>query len=109
MYYHRPAEELIFLPRSEHEAFRKGKPRSAETRNKLSTALKGRQFSVETRNKMSEAAKGKKFSDEHKKRMSEAMKGENNPAFGTRWFNNGEINKRCYECPEGFVPGRILS
>ena len=40
-----------------------------------------------------EANKGKRRSEEAKK--------------GLRWFNNGKINKRSKECPEGFVPGRV--
>ncbi len=31
------------------------------------------------------------------------MKG-NTFTKGMKWFNNGEINKVCFECPEGFVP-----
>lgn len=27
--------------------------------------------------------------------------------YKTHWFNNGTMNKVAYECPEGFVPGRI--
>ena len=152
MYYHRPASELIFLPRSEHEAFRKGKPRSAETRNKLSTANKGeknpmygkhlseehkkqisaankgntyakgkpawnkgKKTSEETRKKISESNKGKqagekhpmygkKHSDEAKKKMCEAKKGKHK---GEHWYNNGKINVRAKECPEGFVPGML--
>ena len=26
---------------------------------------------------------------------------------GMRWFNNGKINIRAKECPEGFTPGRL--
>ena len=79
MYYHRPAEELVFLPRSEHEAFRKGKPRSAETRNKLSTANKGE------KNPMY----GKHLSEEHKKQISSANKG-NTYAKGKPAWNKGK-------------------
>lgn len=79
MYYHRPAEELIFLPRSEHEAFRKGKPRSAETRNKLSAANKGE------KNPMY----GKHLSEEHKKQISAANKG-NTYAKGKPAWNKGK-------------------
>lgn len=25
----------------------------------------------------------------------------------TKWYNNGIINKRCFECPNGFKEGRI--
>ena len=108
MYYHRPAEELIFLPRSEHEAFRKGKPRSAETRRKMKgnkNAL-GYHHSEETRKRMSEAHKGKKFTEEHKKKLSAVRKGNTNTK-GMRWFNNGKINTMAKECPNGFVPGRL--
>ena len=74
---------------------------------------KGKKFSIETRKKISEAHKGqtawdkgKKLSEEHKKKLSEVRKGNTN-VRRTRWFNNGEINIRAKECPEGFVPGRI--
>ena len=136
MYWSRPAEELIFLTIREHNSLhRKGKPLSEETRKKLSEANKGKQLgkdnqfygkkhSEETKKKMAEANKGKKMSEESKKKNSEAhigkhpseetkkklreaKKGEKNPAFGKHWFNNGKINKLCYECPPGFVPGKI--
>ena len=91
MYYHRPASELIFLTRSEHHYLhkkgKKRKPMSDEAKIKLSISLKGRPVSEEHRKKLSEAAKGK-----HK---------------GMHWYNNGKECKFCYECPDGFVPGRI--
>lgn len=91
---------------------RKGKPKSAETRNKMSEAMKGNKHALgckrseETKKKISDAHKGKYLSAEHKKKISEANKG-NTYAKGMHWFNNGKENKYCYECPEGFVPGRI--
>ena len=116
MYYSRPAEELIFLTTREHNAFKKGKTCSAETRRKMGEAKKGKPT----------WSKGKKFSEEHKKRMSESAKKRwaNEKALGyhhttearnkigathkgTHWYNDGKINKRCYECPDGFVPGRL--
>ena len=107
MYYHRPAEELIFLTTREHNAFNKGKPKSDETRKRMSEAGKGKPKSEEARKKMREAKKGEKHpmygrhhSEETRKKWSEARK-------GMRWFNNGKINKRAKECPEGFVPGRL--
>ena len=78
----------------------KGKHRSEETRKKLSESNKGKHFSEEHKKKMSEAQKGKRLSEETKKKISETEKGKH-------WYNNGKINKLCYECPEGFVPGRI--
>ena len=83
MYYNRPAEELIFLTLKEHSTFKKGKQFSEEHKKKLSEAHKGKPKTEETRNKMSEARKG------------------------THWYNDGKISKRAYECPEGFVPGRL--
>ena len=99
----------------------KGKHHSEETKKKISEALigekhpmygkqginKGNKLSEETRRKMSEAHKsktgpnkGKHFSEETKKKMSLQK-------TGRHWFNNGEVNKFCYECPEGFVPGKL--
>ena len=115
MYYHRPAEELIFLTDEEHgQLHQKGKKRSAETRRKMSGAKKDKKLSEEHKKKIGLAMegkpgpnKGKKFSAEHKKKISEAAKG-NTKVKGKRWFNNGKINKRAKECPDGFTPGRLL-
>ena len=117
MYYHRPAEELIFLTAREHNAFNKGKPKSEETRKKISEANKGKPKSEETKKKMSEANKGKHLSEETRKKLSEAAKGKpkseetkkrmSEAKKGMRFFNNGKINIRAKECPEGFVPGRL--
>ena len=96
MYYHRPPEELVFLQESEHKSFQKGKP----------SPNKGKQLSAETRKKMGVSKKGNKNAlgchrtDEFRKKLSEANK-------CMRFFNNGKINIRAKECPEGFVPGRL--
>ena len=146
MYWHRPAEELIFMTMYEHSRLHmKGKHRSEETRKKLSAASKGNKYALgykhseEAKNKISEAKKGEKnlfygkhHSEEAKKKMSEVRKGKHlgkdNPFYGKthseefrkkigeinkvkmkgmRFFNNGKINIRAKECPDGFVPGRI--
>ena len=107
MYYNRPAEELIFLTEREHNAYNKGKPKSEETRRKISESAKGKKKSEETRRKISESAKGKKKSEETRRKMSEAHKGRNVWIRGRHWFNNGKINVRVKECPPGFVPGRL--
>lgn len=134
MYYNRPPEELIFLTSREHNAFGKGKKRSEETKKKIREANKGKKLSEETRNKIGAANKGKKHSEEAKKkmreahkgqvawnkgkhtqpksdetrrRMSESAKGKNIWTKGMHWYNNGEVNKVCYECPDGFTPGRL--
>ena len=113
MYWHRPAEELIFLTTSEHNTLHhKGKLISEEHKKKVSEASKGNKHALgyrhskETRKKISDAHKGKHRSDETKKKIAEANKGNKN-VRGTRWYNNGKISKRAKECPDGFVPGRI--
>lgn len=90
VYYKRPADELIFLTHKDH-----AKLHNAEN--------KGKSFSEEHKSKISEAKKGKKrkpFSEEWKRNISEVQK-------GTHWYNNGIIQCKTFECPEGFVPGRI--
>ena len=118
MYYNRPAEELIFLTSREHNAFNKGRPGpnkgkkfSEEARRKMAEAKKGKpsprkgkKLSGETKKKLSESHKGKKMSAETRRKMSAANRIKN---IGKRWYNNGKINKRCYECPDGFVPGML--
>ena len=73
---------------------------SEETKEKMRVAKKGKCLSEEHKKKIREAKKGKPKSEEHKKKLSKALK-------ALRWFNNGKINIRAKECPEGFVPGRI--
>ena len=82
MYYNRPADELIFLTSIEHRLLHN------EGENNPNY--------------------GKRPSKETKKKISEAMKGKNIWTKGVHWFNNGEINIRAKECPDGFVPGRLL-
>ena len=99
-----------------------GYKHSEEAKNKISEAMKGeknsfygRHHTEETKNKISEAQKGKYIgkdnpfygkhhSDELKKKLSEINKVR---MKGMCFFNNGKINIRAYECPPGFVPGRI--
>ena len=112
MYYNRPPEELIFLTTREHNAFNKGKPKSEETKKKLREAAKGRHCSEETRKKLSMSNKGHPVSEETRNKIGAANKGNtyakgNKSTKGMCWFNNGKINKVCYECPPGFVPGRL--
>ena len=116
MYYNRPPEELIFLTTREHNAFKKGKPRSEETKKKLRESNKGKKRSAEARRKMkgNKNALGHYVSEEAKKKMAESHKGKNTWAKGNtntkgmHWFNNGKINTIAKECPPGFVPGRLL-
>lgn len=66
--------------------------------------------SEETKNKISQSKKGKKIGpckEETKKRISQAKKGCIGKSKGTHWFNDGIRNVRALECPEGFVPGKL--
>ena len=90
-YYNRPAIELIFLTKSEHNRLHK----SGENH-----PLFGKHLLEETRQKMSEANKGKHLSAETRQKMSEAHKGKH-------WYNNGDTSILAKTCPEGFVPGRL--
>ena len=126
LYYNRPANELIFLTTREHYIYRKGRHRPAETRRKMAESRKGKytgeknpmygkHHTDEARRKMAGMKKGEKnpmYGKHHsagtKEKMSKKLSGENSPAYGKHWYNNGKENKFCYECPDGFVPGRLL-
>jgi hypothetical protein len=97
VYFNRPADELIFLTRGEHTVLH-------QTGNSY---MLGHHHSETTKKKQSEANKGKPKSEEHKMKISEAQKGEKSYNYGKHWYNNGEINIRAKECPEGFVSGRL--
>lgn len=87
MYYNRPAKELIFMKKSEHNMLHNSFI-TDEIRNKLKSNL-GKRFSEETRRKMSEA-------NRHRKGLFK----------GRHWFTNGHENRFANECPEGFWRGR---
>ena len=114
-YYNRPAVELIFLTKSEHNRLHKsgenhpffGKHHSAEACKKMSESHKGKNHSDETRQKLSETNKGKHLSVETRQKMSEAHKGKPTCIKGTNWYNNGVKSILAKECPKGFVKGRI--
>ena len=125
MYFNRPADELIFLTVKEHnalnkgkQAWNKGKSPSEETRRKMSEAKKGKQLSAEHKKKIGEKSKGRRpmlgkhHTEDTKKKMSKAQKGKhigNTASKGMHWYNNGKENKFCFECPDGFVSGRIYN
>ena len=92
MYFYRPANELIFLTRKEHNRLHnsfKGKHHSDETKKKLSAAHKGKHLSDETKLKISNAIKGdlhtmygKHHTEETRAKISDALRGEKNPWYG---------------------------
>ena len=97
-----------------HKAWNKGKYFSEESCIKMSEAHKdkpscnkGKHFSDEAKNKMSEAHKGKKRSEDDKRNISESLKGHKAWSKGRKWYNNGIKNVMAFECPEGYVKGRI--
>lgn len=76
LYYHRPAEELIFLTRKEHNHIHNmNKVRNRIIAETFGKGNLGRKHSEESRARMSEARKGKRkgipLSDEHKRKISE--------------------------------------
>lgn len=80
LYYHRPADELIFLTRKEHNhVHNTNKVRNRHIRATLGTCNLGRKASEETKAKISKARTGKykgiPLSDEHKRKISESHKG----------------------------------
>lgn len=100
LYYKRPASELIFLTKSEHQRLHHsgkthhlyGKHHSEETKRKMSLAKigkKGKTHSPQTRRKISESQKGDKnhffgkhHSEETRRKMSESLKGRTSPNKG---------------------------
>ena len=108
-----------------------GMPKSEEAKKKMAEAHKGKPLSEEHKKKLKGRTpwnKGKKMSEEYKEKLSESHKRQ--PAWnkgkkglfhhteeekrkqseaqkGKHWFNNGKVNKFCFECPHGFVPGML--
>lgn len=98
-----------------------GRRHSAEARQKMSDAKrgkptwsKGKAMSDEQKKKLSKALRGEKNywfgkhpSEETLRKRSEAMQGRKNPNYGKHWWNDAITEIFCYECPEGFIPGRL--
>jgi len=82
-----------------------------ETKEKMSLSQKGKVVSEETRRKISETKKGcfgpftgKTHTEETKEKLKNAHKGKpflgiHNSNKETKWWNDGQINKRSVECP----------
>lgn len=77
LYYNVPAQQLIFLTKSEHNRLHHlGKHHSTEARRKMSEAHYGKKLSKEIRQKISEAKLGKHRLEETKQKISKAMSGK---------------------------------
>lgn len=94
VYYDRPASELIFLTRKEHN---KVHEKYVISRSTSSEALY--KNSIHNTGELN-GFYGKHHSNETKKMISESHKGKH-------YYNNGVIEVLRYECPEGFVPGGL--
>ena len=90
-----------------------GKTHTPETKQKLSEARKkfyltnespqkGIPLSEETKQKISETRSGMKLSEAHKDNIRKSI-------LGKKWYNNGTIEIRSSECPNGYVKGRLKS
>ena len=103
LYYYRPANELVFMTKSEHNRLHFcGKPKSDITRLKISASQKGKPKSATARANMSKARRKWTPTKEHMQKVHAAVKGKH-------WYNNGVIQLRANECPDGFVKGRLKS
>ena len=76
------------------------KPKSEEHKKNISKGRMGMKFSEDHKRNLSMSHMGNTWSEEQKQKFRNSRKGE-------RWFNNGVINVRRIECPDGFTPGRI--
>ena len=109
-YYNCPANELIFLTKSEHRRLHNFN-RSESTKIKMSEAMKGRVLSIESRKKMSESLKdrdawnkGKKgiYSEDTIRKMSESKKGKSswNKGKATSVFGKAFIEHYGITCSD---------
>ena len=83
---------------------------SEETKLKISKSSIGKKMPYRTeeyRKKMSLAKKGHLVSEETRRKISEGHKGKPSCAKGKHWYNNGKEQAFTFECPEGFVKGRL--
>ena len=107
-----------------------GRKRSIKNRQRLSNALKGHTLSEKSKEKISQKNKGKTRPTNaienqrisikktlsiqgiwNKGKKCPQISGEKNGGYkkfkGTHYYNNGIVQVRAYECPEGFVEGGL--
>lgn len=94
-------EDLQVMTISEHTSFHKKGVQHDYY------AFLGKHHSEDTKQRISESRKGIKFSEEHKEILRQKKLGENNPFYGTHYYNNGIIEVRAKECPDGYIKGRL--
>lgn len=76
----------------------KGYVPTPEERERRRQTMLGVKHTPERRRNQSLAKIGVKHSPERNAKKSLTNTGK-------KWYNNGTINKFCFECPDGFVPG----
>lgn len=108
LYWNVPASQLIFLKHSEHRRLH-NLNMSDEIHTKRCIALGGennpmygKHHSSETRAKLSNAAKIAQHKPEVLAKQRAAKKGKH-------WWNNRIVQLQAFECPKGFVAGRLRS
>lgn len=85
LYYNRPANELIFLTRSEHSHIHtNGNNNPMYGKNDVNNPNYGSHRTQEQKNNISKSLLGRKLSEEHKNKISIKTKGENNPMYSKK-------------------------
>lgn len=116
LYWHRPANELVFMRRNEHlRLHRKNLP--SEIKQKMSKSQKGRKLSNKTKQKISETLKQYFSNPINREKISNSLKGKHCSVSSNvkrrramqkkHWYNNGVKNICAEVCPIGFVDGRL--
>lgn len=101
LYYNRPAEELIFLSHSEHQKLHHS---FLEIKTIHSENMKYLNKNIIKHNK----GKRIKRTLEHNEKISKSIRSLNqHNNIGTHWYNNGVKSIRAFNCPEGYVEGRL--
>lgn len=95
---------------------KRGKPHTQETKKKISDSHKRKKLTEEHKKKISKSHTGIKKSppsQETKDKISKALKNRNHfppSQKGTKWWNNGQINRRNVECPgEEWFLGKVVN
>lgn len=89
----------------------KGKHTTEEAKEKSRLSHSGKHHTEQTKEKIRQGMLGennpmygKHMSEEWKRKQSERMKGKNK---GKKWWNNGEEEIPAFDCPSGFIAGRL--
>lgn len=80
----------------------RGKKRSEECCERMSAAKTGHEVSESTRAILSEKCSGWHHTEDERRKISEKNTGKH-------WYNNGVKNVFCFECPDGYTAGMILT